>query len=123
MIGSRSTHSSILWRAAYIVCVLLVFSYVLFDLLDVDGSDFPPLKTLAGKFLIVPENGGGAHDVYVVDQPSPEGKNPLQGFGESRGHQLHGTELQRFSPLDSARAHGYRVGLPRDSISHLSLSI
>jgi len=48
----RLIYSSRLWRAANVVCVLVVFSYVLFDLLDLDGSDFPR-RSLRWKELII----------------------------------------------------------------------
>lgn len=39
-----------LWLAVYAVCVVFVFSFILFEVLDVDGSDFliPP-STMAVK--------------------------------------------------------------------------
>jgi len=30
-----------IWLSIYVLCVVFVFSFVLFELLDVDGSDFP----------------------------------------------------------------------------------
>src|SRR5262249_28558606 len=30
------------WLAAYVVCIGLVCSFILFEVLDIDGSDFPP---------------------------------------------------------------------------------
>ncbi len=43
-------------QALYIICALVIFSYILFDVLDVDGSDFakffnPSHKTLIGVFI------------------------------------------------------------------------
>jgi hypothetical protein len=43
-------------QALYIICALVVFSYILFDVLDIDGSDFakffnPSHKTLIGAFI------------------------------------------------------------------------
>jgi hypothetical protein len=37
-----------LWLATYVVCIGLVCSFILFEVLDIDGSDFPaPPSTLA----------------------------------------------------------------------------
>jgi len=37
-----------LWLATYVVCIGLVCSFILFEVLDIDGSDFPaPLSNLA----------------------------------------------------------------------------
>ena len=40
---------AVLWLATYVVCVGLVCSFILFEVLDIDGSDFPapPLSTVA----------------------------------------------------------------------------
>jgi hypothetical protein len=40
--GRRATHlSSTPWHVIYITCAVLVLPYVFFDLLDLNGSDFP----------------------------------------------------------------------------------
>ena len=37
-----------IWLATYLVCIGLVCSFILFEVLDIDGSDFPaPLSNLA----------------------------------------------------------------------------
>jgi hypothetical protein len=37
-----------LWLTTYVVCIGLVCSFILFEVLDIDGSDFPaPLSNLA----------------------------------------------------------------------------
>ena len=37
-----------LWLATYVVCIGLVCSFILFEVLDIDGSDFPaPPSTVA----------------------------------------------------------------------------
>lgn len=43
-------------QALYIICALIIFVYILFDVLDVDGSEFakcfnPSHKTLIGVFI------------------------------------------------------------------------
>ncbi len=39
--GSRLLLASSLWLTVYVVCVLVVASFIFFEVLDVDGSDFP----------------------------------------------------------------------------------
>ncbi len=39
----------------YIVCVVLVCSYIFFDVLDLDGSNFPRLLTPVARAVIVAE--------------------------------------------------------------------
>ena len=36
-----------LWLATYVVCIGLVCSFILFEVLDIDGSDFPAPPTTA----------------------------------------------------------------------------
>jgi hypothetical protein len=39
--GSRLLLASGVWLTIYVVCVLVVASFIFFEVLDVDGSDFP----------------------------------------------------------------------------------
>src|SRR5215510_765387 len=39
----RSFNSSTFWCATHTVCILLVFCYIFFDVLDLDSSNFPKL--------------------------------------------------------------------------------
>ncbi len=49
-VATSTIRQSALWLAVYAVCLLLVFSFVLFEVLDVDGSDFPvPTSQVAVK--------------------------------------------------------------------------
>ncbi len=44
-----------LWLIVYSICCLLVLSFILFEVLDVDGSDFPqPTNTVALKLAESP---------------------------------------------------------------------
>jgi len=46
----RSFNASLLGRAISIVCVMMVCSYIFFEVLDLDGSNFPlryPVKSMA----------------------------------------------------------------------------
>lgn len=52
----RTYELSIYERALHILCALVIVSYILFDVLDVDGSNFakflkPAHKTLIGVFI------------------------------------------------------------------------
>ncbi len=47
-----------LWLVVYSICCLLVLSFILFEVLDVDGSDFPkPTNTVAVKLAESPSDG------------------------------------------------------------------
>jgi hypothetical protein len=39
--GSRLVLASSVWLTIYVVCMLMVASFIFFEVLDVDGSDFP----------------------------------------------------------------------------------
>ena len=45
---SRVGRASTILLALYLACVVLVFSFILFEVLDIDGSDFPvaPARTV-----------------------------------------------------------------------------
>ena len=52
MDGLRPRDRSPVWLALYSICVVCVFSFVLFEMLDVDGSDLKMLITLGGQALL-----------------------------------------------------------------------
>jgi hypothetical protein len=51
----RSFNSSVLWRAISIACVMMAFSYIFFEVLDLDGSNFPTQRYPVESSAIVPE--------------------------------------------------------------------
>jgi len=112
----RPIHPSSLQRAIYVACMLLVFSYILFDVLDLDGSNLPRLLTPVTRAVIVGET------VAVIDLQ--DSRKPAAPWGSVV---LLFTDLfekcsrlrrqTTASGLDSARSHGHRVGLPRDSVA------
>ena len=112
----RPIHPSSLQRAIYVACMLLVFSYILFDVLDLDGSNLPRLLTPVTRAVIVAET------VAVIDLQ--DSRKPAAPWGSVV---LLFTDLfekcsrlrrqTTASGLDSARSHGHRVGLPRDSVA------
>src|SRR6266581_3989236 len=108
-------HSSRLWRAAYVVCILLVLSYILFDVLDLDGSDFSRLLTPVERVLIAAVLPCEAQ-LDDSSEPAPPWSNvPLLFIDTSEKYNWR-RKVLRFSSLDSARSHGYRGGLPRASL-------
>jgi hypothetical protein len=99
----------------YIACTILVFSYIFFDVLDLDGSELPshPAK---GAILTV-------NDLNEIERAyHPKSVEAWQDFTyDLTAYQrdltsLHGPEELRISPLDASRAHRYRVALPRSSV-------
>ena len=51
--SSWPIHSSIVSRSIYVLSVFLVFSYIFFDVLDIDGSNFPRLFTPVERAITV----------------------------------------------------------------------
>lgn len=109
---------STLRQITYIICMIVVFSYILFDVLDLDGSDFPPPRAPVERTIIVAEV---PKDIKVASLPD---RTELWGdligiLQDGPGKSLPDVALAtvRHLPLASARARGYRVALPRSSPS------
>lgn len=114
----RPIHCSKFWRATYIVCMLLVFSYILFDVLDLDGSDFPRPRAPVERNVVVAEVPKEIKQAYLPDRTELWVDHSVlvpAMSGESVHVRL--TRALTFSPLDSARTRGYRIALPRSSPS------
>jgi hypothetical protein len=110
-------HRTCLWRSFHAVCALFVVSYIAFEVLDLDGSRLSALNEPAAAVMVAVEtftegesiNRLGRSDWWddvALSANRPEGWARPDHFA-----------ILLSSPLDSARMHGYRVGLPRDSIT------
>lgn len=111
------------WRVIYIACTVIVFSYIFFDVLDLDGSNFPlPLGPVKSSAI-------------VKDVQRDIKRSYLPGMTQLWGHlsalfqdsevdliPLDHTEKLGLPRLDSFRGRGYRVALPRSSTSDPSPS-
>ena len=112
----RTIRSSRFLRSAYLVWALLAISYVLFEVLDVDGSNLPRLLTPLHRSLVaeVISNLEGDRD-ESVDQRQ---HGPTLSIDAPREPRL----ARQIKPIRSAgrdllRAHRYRAGSPRDAIA------
>jgi hypothetical protein len=112
----RFNHCSIFWRTIYVVCIASVFSYIFFDVLDLDGSDFPRPRAPVERNVVVAEVPKEIKQAYLPDKTELWVDHlalvPAIS-GESVDARL--TSALTFSPLDSARTRGYRIALPRSS--------
>ena len=122
MLGcSNAIHRSPLCKTVYTACVFFFLSYVFFDVLDLDGSNFPKLLSPVERSVIAAEEFS---DTCLDDslKPAPLLDKILNSFVHRSGEYLRFKQplSLRLSPLDSARAHGYRIGLARDSLSDSS---
>jgi hypothetical protein len=117
LLSHRSFNSSIFWRATHTVCVLLVFSYVPFDVLDLDGSNFSRLVATVERAAIVAEVPDAMPLKYAPEKSEFWGDTSLLFTDQSGLYaRPYWAELLRASALGTARSHGYRVGLARNSL-------
>ncbi len=106
-----------LWKLIYLASSILVFSYVLFELLDLDGSKFSQPQNGEAMYVVVAEEAGTTEHFWIPDGATLEAHTPDLRLEELRqSAQLQLKEVAGLSPLDSARAHGYKASLPRASI-------
>ena len=114
----RSKRCSTFWRAIYIASMLLVFSYILFDVLDLDGSDFPRPRAPVERNVVVAEVPKEIKQAYLSERTELwVDHSVLVPAMSGESVQVRPTRTLTFSPLDSARTRGYRIALPRSSPS------
>ena len=115
--GLGPIHSSRVSRTIYILSVLLVFSYIFFDVLDFDGSNFPRPFTPVERTIIVAVVPSGAelNDSSKQSELCDDLALLLANHGGLHGRSQC-AELLRVSPVVTVRSHGYRVGLARNSL-------
>ena len=102
------------------ICTLLVCSYIFFDVLDLDGSNFLRLLTSVERSIIVAETAtsgdfldslGAVHGDAIARQ-IPDHSEQCNIPRQKRSF--------NFSPVTSAREHRYRVSLARNSLPEAS---
>lgn len=113
----RDLHHSRRWLAIYVIFVAMAFSFIFFEVLDIDGSELqarPP--TAAARFNQVDP----PHEIRRAFLQGPAHvwvnvSDPFVGrWGEAVRSQ--DTVVFRASPLGSLHARGYRMTLPRASL-------
>jgi hypothetical protein len=115
---SNRRRASKAWRAIYLVSTLLVFSYVLFEVLDLDGSNFPLKQFALERAAVVAEVVKDTVGAYAVEKAAlPD--HLFTAFFHSPGEAMwiRLTRVLSFSSLKSLRTHRYRIALPRSSPS------
>jgi hypothetical protein len=116
----RSLRVSKAWRAIYLVCALPVCSYILFEVLDLDGSNFPSKSVFERAALervpIVAEAAGDTSGAYSLEKILL--RSDLFALSADTVRERMWVRLTRsltFSLLNCVRTHGYRLALPRSS--------
>jgi len=101
----------------------MVFSYIFFDVLDLDGSDFPPARYPVKSAAIVNNTLKEIERSYFP-QPIKVCVDPCALWPGSEVNlvSLRHEEALISSGLGSSRNRGYRVALPRSSVADPSPS-
>jgi hypothetical protein len=115
--GSGLIHSSRASRAIYLVSALLVFFNILFDVLDLDGSDFLRLLVPTNRTITVAVVPSGAEIDYSFHHSElRDGIALLFADRSELNLRPPQAEVLISSALGRARFHKYRVGLARNSL-------
>jgi hypothetical protein len=113
----RSFHSSVFLRAISIGCVVVAFSYIFFEVLDLDGSNFPLQRFPVENAAIVPEVQTNIVRPYLTRWGVPWTEvlcSLLPEQVDSVRPRL--IEYFKASALNSIQRRNYRVALPRSSV-------
>lgn len=110
-------HRSTLSRVVYVICTAFIVLYILFDVLDLDGSNFPTMRAPVHRTVVIVEVPKVGENVYLPNT-TDLWVNVASLLAESE-YAIHLAALDLWIPLlpDAARARGYRIALPRSSPS------
>jgi hypothetical protein len=110
--GSRLLLASSAWLTIYVACVLIVASFIVFEVLDVDGSDFPthPAKMAARL-----------EDAQHDDLKRPWLQQPVKLWTETVALEIrppdHRDRDARAGTSPEPPIRKYRAGLPRAALA------
>jgi len=117
LVAFRSFHSSVFLRAISIACVIVTFSYIFFQVLDFDGSNFPLKRFPVESTAIVPEAESNIVRLYLTRLPVPLTEVLCSSLAEQvncvRPRLI---ETFKASAHNSLQRRNYRVALPRSSV-------
>jgi hypothetical protein len=115
--GVRPIHLSRVRRVVHIVGTLVISSYIFFDVLDLDDSNFPRLFSPVQKTIIVALVPSDA-ELFNSPKPLASLDSTLIPIIDQAGKFSSSLQarLLILSSLHSARAHGYKVSLARNSL-------
>jgi hypothetical protein len=107
--------SSKFWRSVCVVCVGVAVSYILFDVLDLDGSNSPFKQSTLERTAIVAEVV--KNTAHSPDTPKPlvSVSGPIAAASRATTQSFSGVLI--FSRLESRRDRHYRIALPRSAIA------
>jgi hypothetical protein len=113
----RSFHSSVFLRAISIGCVVVAFSYIFFEVLDLDGSNFPLQRFPVDNAAIVPEVETNIVPPYLT-RWAVLWTEVLCFLLPEQVDSVCPRLIENFkaSALNSIQRRNYRVALPRSSV-------
>ena len=117
LVAFRSFHSSVFLRAISIACVLVAYSYIFFQVLDFDGSNFPLKRFPVESTAIVPEAESNIVRLYLTRLPVPLTEVLCSSLAEQVDC-VRPRLIENFkaSTHNSLQRRNYRVALPRSSV-------
>ena len=117
LVAFRSFHSSVFWRAISIACVMVAFSYVFFEVLDLDGSTLPLQQFPVESTAIVPEVETNIVRPCLTQLALPWSDISFFLLLE-QADCVRPRRIENFkaSVFNSLQRRGYRVALPRSSV-------
>lgn len=117
----NSSVSSVLRRAISIACVIIAFSYIFFEVLDLDGSNLPLQRHPVESQAIVPEVEANILRPYLTLPAEPWTLVSI-ALLIREGDWAHPGPVENLIPslFNAFHRRGYRASLPRSSIpNHL----
>jgi hypothetical protein len=112
----RSFNYSVFWRAISIACVMIAFSYIFFEVLDFDGSNFPLQRHPVENAAIVPEVETNIVRPYLTRWAVLWTEVLCSLLPEQVCVRPRLIENFKASALNSIQRRNYRVALPRSSV-------
>jgi hypothetical protein len=108
---------STLSRVVYVICTAFIVLYILFDVLDLDGSNFLTTRAPVNRTVVIVEVPKVGENVYLPD--TTDLWINLAVLPTEAKYVIHLVALSVRIPSlpDAARARGYRIALPRSSPS------
>src|SRR5262249_11784933 len=113
----RSFHYSVFWRSISIACVIVAFSYIFFEVLDLDGSALPLQRSPFEYPAVVPEIKTNLDRPYLPRLALPWSDISFFLLPE-QADCVRPCLIENFkaSGLNSLQRRNYRVALPRSSV-------
>lgn len=107
-----------LWLATYVICIGLVCSFILFEVLDIDGSDFPAPPTTAATPIKLAEPAHEIKRALLPGAPQFWALLPvLIVLLESAALRRVGAPVRAPSQPGPRGRRGLRIALPRASLA------